>query len=232
MCEKLLVIAPHSYCTDEKIRHCDMVVPLVISSLRKEFYKHDVVFHLSDQKRIDGDYNRPETDGSVWREKGINFAKTNDPNFVLEIHSYPGSHKYYKDIWYDSELVIFKSTINADFIDVMITMLKKNDPSLKVMIGYPDHPVSITDDMAKNNKKHSLFEFNEELQVKRILEISHNVSQTILEMINKKQFTKSKFTVSNYIYIIIIIAIIIITVLLFSSYPLLSHRSGYKYLQA
>lgn len=222
MNKRLLVIAPHSFCTNDVVRHCDTVAARAVKELKKSFSKHDAIFHVSDRKREEGDYNRPITDNSPWRKKARDLAYMHDPDFVLEIHSYPGEYKMYKDVWGDSELVIFKSSQNNKFIDRLVSILKKNDPGLKVVKGspYDAHPVSITDDITKLKKKHTLFEFNEEQSPGRIAEIADNVGRAVIEMLDEKIKPPSLLTV----YVVIIIILIVFA---FSSCVILFRRQGY-----
>jgi hypothetical protein len=224
MSNNFLVIAPHSYCVNEKIRHCDKVAAEVVDVLRESFKKDNCIFHISDQKREYGDYNRPETDGTAWRTKMVEYARSINPDFVLEIHSFPARADIYK-IWHNSELVIFESESNKIFLNKLIKILRRNDSYLKVMAGHPWHPVSITDDISKLNKKHALFEFNETLDHARLSKIADNLANAVRELVNEN-IKAGCISPRIKIYFIVILIFLVVV----ASFLFLFHLSENTYL--
>ena len=215
--KRFLVTSPHSFCDSAIVtRHCDTCALDAGKDIVTNLKGHNITYHpnITDM-RENRDYNRPETDNTAWREKLTQHASELKPDFVFEIHSYPGEHPLYVQLWPNAELVVFESEYNKKFIHRLVTALKYHDENIIIHIGHPWHPVSITEDMGKhsNVKKHTLFEFNEVIPRSRRKEIAATVTSAVLDIITNVD-NKYPVNIERRRKMIIIAAVIIIIVII------------------
>jgi hypothetical protein len=201
---KFIVAAPHSFCyRNVPIRHCDRVARSAVREIEKcdlkQYIRH---IHLSDKLRTtEHDYNRPNTNETAWRKDLRNRIVEIIPDFIFEIHSFPGNHELYLDRWPGVDLAIFASDHNAAFVEQIVSGIKSRVPSdYVVSIVKPWHPVSITDDVVKicetrsecKNICHSLFEFNEDMPSKRIPILAKAIYDTTLDLIEQNRLRECR----------------------------------------
>lgn len=174
-----IVAAPHCYCSKlNPIRHCDRVANRAVSAIVAADTGSRIVYtQLSDKlRRIDHDYNRPNTDDTPWRAQLRDNIITRHPDFVFEVHSFPGDHEMYRTRWPGAtsstscDLALFRSDDNASWIDLLAEKIRNRAPLGSIVrVVKPWHPVAITDDIAAIKKStpecantmHTLIEFNE-----------------------------------------------------------------------
>jgi hypothetical protein len=191
-----VVAAPHSFCESNPERHCDRIASAAVREIKQYDTRGFIrAVHVSDKLRTSfHDYNRPNTNSSPWREGLRADIKAIAPDFVLEIHSFPGNHEMYQRLWPGADLAIFASKHNADFIKRLHSGIKSRVPDgYNIMIVKPWHPVSITDDIVAIRASqpgcakvmHSLFEFNEDMPPERIPILARAVYDTVLELIEQ-----------------------------------------------
>lgn len=212
---KLFVTAPHSFCNPENAnRHCDRVALAAVNEIRaydaskesKTLASRGRLISdpiTSDKLRtLRHDYNRPNTDKTQWRENLRNRVKQEKPDFVLEIHSFPGNHEMYQRLWHGADLAIFASDHNKSWIDTLVSKInshiaKECGPAAKYRIEVvkPWHAVAITDDMVAIRESspgcgglmHSLFEFNEDMPSERIPVLARAVYEAVVELIEQNR---------------------------------------------
>ena len=200
---KLFVVAPHSHCDSQNPdRHCDRVALAAVNETvaydTSNRFIHDP--KTSDKLRtMRHDYNRPNTDATVWREDLRTRVKHEKPDFVLELHSFPGNHEMYQRLWHGADLAIFASNHNKSWIDLMVAKIKsyiakecgRAAVEYRIEIVKPWHAVAITDDMIAiratepgcRHLMHSLFEFNEDMPSERIGVLARAIYDATLEMV-------------------------------------------------
>jgi hypothetical protein len=180
-----------------------------------------------------GDYNRPETDNTEWREQLIKHASEYKIYFVFEVHSFPGDHPMYKKLWPDADLVVFKSKWNAHFIDQLVKNIKTHNPFHKnIQIREPWHPVSITDDMGPhpNVMGHALIEFNEAMSLNDRSVMSAAVVNAVLDLNIASMLTTYTYKKIMFnICIATLVITLIFIVLAYSSSRLQYHLQAYMY---
>ena len=195
---KLFVAAPHSFCNPENAnRHCDRVALAAVNEIRA----YDAGRHISDPitsdklRTLRHDYNRPNTDKTLWRENLRTRVKQEKPDFVLEIHSFPGNHEMYQRLWHGADLAVFASDHNKLWVDSLVAKIKSRiPPEYRIEVVKPWHAVAITDDMVAIRESspgcgrllHSLFEFNEDMPSERIPVLARAVYEAALEMVIKQ----------------------------------------------
>ncbi len=180
----VLIIAPHSHCEATTYRDCDSVAGQAVKELRSADRQGIIAQeHLSDRLRALGDYNRPVTDATPWREQSRAIASTIAPDFVLEVHSFPGNHVTFRSAWPGADLVLFESPANAQWIGHLADEVRKRAPEFKVMTAVPWHPCAISDDMAKLGLRHTLVEFNEDMPRSRIGPLAKAVVESLTQFL-------------------------------------------------
>lgn len=196
---KYYVISPHSFCDKhKKERHCDRVAKFYAETIAKKLTDdgHDVMLRLSDHLRFGDcknekhkndqfrcDYNRDTTLELPWRKKFADEIKSFQPNFIFEVHSYPGEMVNYFHLWKDFKLKCIKSKKNTPFIAHLVENL--GDVEGLVGIASPNFQPSITKQVETINKEttydipHTLFEFNEKFED---ADLATKVAETVVEM--------------------------------------------------
>jgi hypothetical protein len=252
---RYIVTSPHSFCDNViKTRHCDTVAlqagDHIVTALNASGV-HNVVYHpninrmrfpsdVNGTTNFTGDYNRPETNGTEWRDQLVEYANAALTDFVFEVHSFPGDHPIYKSLWPDADLVLFKSKWNAHIIKRIMANIKKHNPSHNnIQIREPTHPVSITDDMGPhaNVRGHCLIEFNEAMPFEDRKKMASAVTAAILDidMATASSLATARSTTQMYKKIIIRVCIalliigLVFIVLVYSSDRLLYHLLEYMY---
>jgi hypothetical protein len=233
--KRLLVTAPHSFCVPYKYRHCDTVALNAVNHIKDYNTNHDVKYHVSDRLRQDGDYNRSITDAEQWRKDLRNLAQSHKPDFVLEIHSYPGWHPMYKKKWGNAELVVFESSHNAPFLDKLIErILYHANWSIKVRKGYPLHDVALTKDLAPLYN-HALFEFNEtdtDRNNKKIAQAILDAAVDISNWKSGKTLDTKKYYIKHIVKIMCIaLLVIVIMIIIYITNRLIVNLLSYTYVK-
>lgn len=228
---KYYIISPHSLCdNNKKGRHCDRVAKFYAESIYKILIDkgHDVILRLSDQLRFGNcqndkhkdelfrcDYNRDTTLELPWREKFGDEIKVFRPNFIFEIHSYPGEMENYFHLWKDFKLKCLKSSSNTPFIAQLVENL--GDVEGLVGIASPNFQPSITKQIETINKEindnipHTLFEFNEKF---KDADLAIRVADAIVEMFGDEKKTVYGGDVLNQMRTKTLICILIALILL------------------
>jgi hypothetical protein len=156
----VFIAAPHSHC-ESNIRDCDTVAAIAVDALLAADEKTRLIArppHMADALRADGDYNRPETDNTPWREALR--KKLANARLVLETHSFPGNHPTFA-VWGGADLVLFESPANHAWIKQFAADVRASVPTATVITAIPWHPVAISDDCSRAKVDHVLVEFNE-----------------------------------------------------------------------
>ena len=153
-----LIVAPHSHC-ESAIRDCDVVALEAARIMEKEL-PSDTISIVADRLRSKGDYNRPVTNTTPWRQWVRQIAKKHKPRFVAEVHSFPGWHNMYRKQWGRSRVVLFWSPWNSHFINDLAAAIRHQGVDY-VKVARPWHDVAITNDLAMHYP-HALIEFNED----------------------------------------------------------------------
>ena len=201
---KYYVISPHSFCEKhKKERHCDRVAKFYAEAIAQKLINdgHDVILRLSDHLRFGDckndkhkndqfrcDYNRDTTLELPWRKAFGDEIKSFRPNFIFEVHSYPGEMENYFYLWKGFKLNCLKSRDNTPFIAQLVENL--GDVDSFVGIASPDFQPSITEQVETINKEigssipHTLFEFNEKFQDK---DLAIKVADTVAEMFGNEK---------------------------------------------
>jgi hypothetical protein len=198
---KLFVVAPHSHCDSKNpVRHCDRVALAAVQEICAYDAVHSGKECIVDRLTADTlrtmqhDYNRPNTDAAAWREDLRARVKRAKPDFVLEIHSFPGNHEMYQRLWHNADLAIFASDHNKPFIDSLVAKIKSRIPTeYRIEVVAPWHAVAITDDMVAiratdpgcKQLMHSLFEFNEDMPRERIPVLTRAIYSATLELVGQ-----------------------------------------------
>lgn len=174
-----IIVAPHSHCSAwNPIRHCDRVANRAVDAIiAADINRHITYVQLSDKlRRENHDYNRPNTDSTAWRAQLRDNIIKHHPDFVFEVHSFPGDHEMYRTRWPGAvassscDLALFQSEDNALWIERLAAKIRERAPSGAIVrVVKPWHPVAITDDVAAikksipacTNTMHTLIEFNE-----------------------------------------------------------------------
>lgn len=192
-----IVAAPHSFCdADKSERHCDRVAALAVCEIEKyDAGRYIRYIQTSDKLRTEEhDYNRPNTDLTSWREDLRKQIKTINPDFVFEMHSFPGKHEMYRRLWPGADLAIFESKHNSTWVHWLANEIKTRVPNGYVIsVVKPWHPVAITDDVIKirniepDRRKifHSLFEFNEDMPPERVTILARAVYDAVVNLIEQ-----------------------------------------------
>jgi hypothetical protein len=234
--KRFLVASPHSFCDSAIVeRHCDTVALDAGDDIVKNLKDHITVYHPNVlHLRSSGDYNRPETDGTVWREKLKQHASELKPDFMLEVHSFPGDHPLYMRLWGDVDLVVFESKYNRPFLHRLVAALKRHNENIVVHVARPWHIVSITDDMGKHVdvKRHTLFEFNENRNKHQRKKIADTITAAVIDIVYTDDiYITKKINVIATIAIIIAIIILIMVsgfiVSVVSSFLFRTHSPAY-----
>ena len=197
---KLFVVAPHSYCDPQNPdRHCDRVALAAVNEIGSCDAPNHFIFNAktADKLRtVAHDYNRPNTDNTQWRDDLRTRVKREKPDFVLEIHSFPGDHEMYQRLWHSADLAVFASDHNKLWVDSLVAKIKSRIPSgYRIEIVKPWHAVAITDDMVAiratepgcDRLLHSLLEFNEDMPSERIPVLARAVYEAALEVIKQNR---------------------------------------------
>jgi len=232
---RFLIASPHSFCDSTIVnRHCDTHAFDASNDIVENLKGHMVVYHpnVSDL-RSSGDYNRPETDGAPWREKLKQHASELKPDFMIEVHSFPGDHPQYMNIWNDADLVVFESKYNKKFLHRLVKSLKRSNENIVIHIGRPWHPVSITDDMGshKHVKRHTLFEFNENRNIDQRKKIAAAVAEAVLDIVENTDIPcmKNIITIASIVIVLILIIFIALDVsscLFQTRFPVYTYHPG------
>lgn len=198
---KLFVVAPHSHCNSKNpVRHCDRVALAAVQEICAYDAVHSgkecIVDRLTADKlrTMRHDYNRPNTDAATWREDLRARVKHAKPDFVLEIHSFPGDHEMYQRLWHNADLAVFASDHNKAFIDSLVAGIRSRIPTeYRIEVVTPWHAVAITDDMVAiratdpgcKQLMHSLFEFNEDMPRERIAVLARAIYDATLSLVEQ-----------------------------------------------
>lgn len=176
---RYVVAAPHGFCSvANPIRHCDRVANRAVDAIIAADTNRQISYvQLSDKLRmLNHDYNRPNTDDTPWRARLRESIIAHHPDFVFEIHSFPGDHEMYRTRWpgatsaTSADVALFKSDDNAEWIELLAAKIRERAPAGAIVrVVKPWHPVAITDDVAMIKKTrsecvnimHALIEFNE-----------------------------------------------------------------------
>jgi hypothetical protein len=216
---RLFLVAPHSFCNEKnKIRHCDRYAGAAVDALKRAGGSRVCGVHVSDTfRKSDFDYNRPMTNKMPWRNRLRDLITRTRPTFVLEVHSFPGNHPFYKH-WDHADLVLYRSSINTNFVEELQSRIATAAPNLTIGIQSPDHPVAITDDMIKMGIDHTLFEFNEDMPASNLKVLSQAIISVFDNWPIKKVggFAPILTALKKY-WLIIVIVIIVFIVLVFRS---------------
>jgi hypothetical protein len=184
--QRLFVAAPHSHCEAKEYRDCDLVAEPAARAIINAGGDMIVGTHLSDRLRALGDYNRPVTDAEPWRVALREAIAAARPDFVLEIHSFPGNYETFARDWPGADLALFKSPANAHFVDRLAHMIREAAremiPPPNVQVVVAGHPNAIMDDMAAMGQPHTLFEFNEDMDRARIEPLARAVLGSVAEL--------------------------------------------------
>ena len=214
---RLLVTAPHSFCIPARRRHCDTVALSAVNHIREYTNGHDIKYHVSDRLRNEGDYNRPVTNNEPWRRELRELAQTHKPEFVLEVHSFPGNHPTYIKKWDHADIVIFESEYNIPFINKLIERVHYHSNwAFKIKKGWPWHNVALTDDLAPLYK-HTLFEFNEtglDSDRKKLAHAIVDAAADIIKLQNGEKIDMTKQYVRDIVKIICISALVIFVIIM------------------
>jgi hypothetical protein len=111
------------------------------------------------------DYNRKTTLKSEWRQHFEKEIEKLQPDFILEVHSYPGEMTEYFYLWQKFKLQCIKSQFNTPFIAELVD--KIGELPSGVGIASPDFEPSIMEQVGPRYK-HTLFEFNEMYQDEKL----------------------------------------------------------------
>jgi hypothetical protein len=188
---RFFVVAPHSFCASGP-RNCDLVALAAVDAIKEydsHHGRHIMAYHIADRLRELGDYNRPWTDHEPWRVDLREKLTAARPDYVIEMHSFPGAHPMYVDLWKSSDLVLFKSPANAHYVDNLAASIRRHlarggHGSMKVMVVVPWHPVAITDDAARIGLQHTLFEFNEDMPREHIAPLAAAIHAAVREHVD------------------------------------------------
>lgn len=205
--KRILVVAPHSFCESILNRDCDRAALDSVNDVKKILAHHIVDYRVSDRLRSMGDYNRMTTDNDEWRINVGNTARILNPDFIMEMHSFPGDHRLYRDIWPGANLVIFESKYNKKFVHRLRDIIKKDIGGyINILTAKPWHSVAITDQLGPT-WNHTLFEFNETDDPATRKMIAESVARAVLIIIDECNRTR------QYIRYIIIAAVIIMAII-------------------
>lgn len=225
--KRFLVTSPHSFCDDTIIyRHCDKSATDAGKHIVSALSAYNVVYHPNTSRlRSDCDYNRPESNNAKWRDELRRHARDLKPDFAIEVHSFPGDHKLYKQLWPNANLVIFESKYNKKFLKRLINAIRHRYPSINMHVAQPWHDVSITEDMGNHAdvKKHTLFEFNEDMSEEECKKIADAVAFAVVDVVSDK-YDRKRAIITAFILATIIVIIIVLGA---ASFRFLSHSLVY-----
>lgn len=220
---RFYIISPHSHCDKSNPeRHCDRVAKFYAETI-SEYLKnagHDVILQLSDRLRFGDcdnpdehgmfrcDYNRNTTLKSEWRQHFEAEIEKMKPDFIFEVHSYPGEMSEYFYLWQKFKLQCIKSQFNSPFIAKLVDEI--GDVPMGTGIASPDFEPSIMEQVG-SRFKHTLFEFNEMHKDK---ELAKRVADAVVRICSTKNdhlfFGGTPFPLSCKYIVYILIAIIIL----------------------
>lgn len=211
----VLIVSPHSLC-DNKYdqRHCDKVAKFYSEQINNCILAdgHNTILYLSNALRFNNstsppvitDYNRKETNESEWRKQLATIIRDENPDLILEIHSYPGPNiiiekdgkrveyngldKEFSDLvlayyrqWRKNKVVIIQTkSSDIQLVGSMFSELSKNVDCRDIGISTIDVDCAISEQFAGSHN-HIFLEFNEQVKDKSL---AFNVSKSAIRSLN------------------------------------------------